>query len=45
MYDPRRSDALVLQRPPADHPLRTAQLVDVVLDPYVGRHLRQALFS
>jgi hypothetical protein len=40
MYDPRRTDALVMPRPPLDHVLHTPQLVDVVLDPYVGRHLR-----
>jgi hypothetical protein len=41
MFDPRRSDALVMARPPPDHALHTPQLVDVVLDPFVCRHLRQ----
>ena len=41
MFDPGREGALVMPRPPVDHPLRNPSLVDVVLDPYVGAKLRK----
>ena len=41
MFDPLRQGAVVLPRPPPGHALGVeGRLVDVVLDPFVGRHLR-----
>jgi len=41
MFDPSRADALVMPRPPAGHDLHSmGRLVDVVVDPYISRHLR-----
>jgi len=41
MFDPSRADALVMPRPPAGHDLhKLGRLVDVVVDPFVSRHLR-----
>jgi len=40
MFDPGREGAVVLPRPPPGHPLRTLNLVDVVLDPYIGNKIR-----
>ena len=41
MFDVNRPDALVFPRPPPTHPLHSPdKIVDVVLDPYVGKHLR-----
>ena len=42
MFDPRREGALVLPSPPPGHPLRKEEhrMVEVVVDPFVGRHLR-----
>ena len=40
MFDPVRPGALVLPRPPPGHALHTERLVDVVVDPFVSRHLR-----
>jgi DNA repair and recombination protein RAD54B len=42
MFDPRREGALVLPGPPPGHALRAEdhRLVEVVVDPFVGRHLR-----
>jgi len=41
MFDINRPDALVYPRPPACHSLHTERLVDVVLDPFISKHLRQ----
>lgn len=42
MFDVNRPDALVFPRPPLSHPLHVSEkLVDVVIDPFVGKHLRK----
>ena len=41
MFDVNRAEALVFPRPPASHSLSVPdRLVDVVLDPYISKHLR-----
>ena len=41
MFDPNRPDALVFPRPPATHRLNVPErLVDIVLDPFISKHLR-----
>jgi len=42
MFDARREGAVVMPSPPPGHPLRIdeARLVEVVLDPFIGRHMR-----
>ena len=42
MFDPRREGAVVLPHPPLGHALRVEEgrLVEVVVDPFLGRHLR-----
>lgn len=42
MFDLNRPDALVFPRPPSSHSLNSSQrLVDVVMDPFISKHLRQ----
>ena len=41
MFDPHRQDALVFPRPPPTHTLNVPhKLVDIVLDPFISKHLR-----
>ena len=41
MFDPHRTGALVMPRPPCGHRLHEgSKLVDVVVDPFISRHLR-----
>jgi len=41
MFDPGRADALVMPRPPDGHALHMeGNLVDVVVDPFISKHLR-----
>jgi len=41
MFDPARADALVMPRPPGGHVLHMeGKLVDVVVDPFISKHLR-----
>ena len=42
MFDVSRPGALVMPRPPASHPLNVPdKLVDVVMDPFISKQLRQ----